>query len=447
MHVAILNSLNLSADQDGMAHTSQNTTPTSDAALDACKTRIEARLGWGDATEWTSQDFEELSQRIQAQTGRVISATTLKRIWGRIAYNSRPSQHSLTTLAAFLGYDSWRAFAGTLSAEATAIRPTPAPQPQRWKTYALGATLLAGGIVVAWLAITHLSATDNDIRVTSDVYFRSRPVAQGVPNTVIFEYDVRGVQADSFFIQQSWDPRRRTPISPANQTLTSIYYHPGYFEAKLIANDSILLEHPVHIKTDGWVITRERDLIPEYITERNPVTDGFLSISKTWLTTQADGLPVNEQVFSFFNVRDFGDVHTDRFSLETAVRREMPDDRFPCQGAQLTVMGEYNMLLIPFGNPGCVGAMSLILGDVFVDGRTHDLSPLGTDLSTWQTLRLNVDNRDVTIQIGTNPPYTQRFQTDLGKVVGLSYHFAGVGAIDYVKVFDAKGESVYNDSF
>lgn len=433
-----------------MAKASQHTASDLDAALTACKARIEAQLAWGAASEWTAQDFEELSRRIHAKTDRVISATTLKRLWGRIAYNSRPSQHSLTTLAAFLDYDSWRAFVATLSKEpkeevvATHV-DTPAPQAQRWGQYAFGVLVLIGGAIVVWMGMA--TASEPGIHVTSDVEFRSRPVASGVPNTVIFEYDVSGVQADSFFIQQSWDPRRRVPISSASQTQTSMYYYPGYFEAKLIANDSTLKEHPVHIKTEDWVITLEREAIPEYVTERNPITDGFLSISKTWLADQQRRLPANEQTFSFFMVRDFGDVHTDHFALETAVRREMPDERYPCQGSHLVVMGEHHMLQVPFGNPGCVGAMNMILGDVFVEGATHDLSALGTDLSTWQRIQLRVQDREVTIQVGANPAYTQRFQTDVGKVVGLSYQFEGVGAIDYVNLMDAEGQSIYTDSF
>lgn len=410
------------------------------------------QLGWGDAAGWTSHDYDVLSQRIQEKTGRVISATTLKRLWGRITYTSSPSPHSLTTLAAFLEYDSWRAFVVTLPEKAVVQAPTPPAMPSgarlkpSWAAYMVGLIAIASGAVLMWLGVSNASSAEQGIHITSTVQFRSRPVAQGVPNTVIFEYDVTGVRADSFFIQQSWDPRRRGPIAPDGQTLTSIYYRPGFFKAKLIANDSILQEHPIHIKTDDWVIMLEAEPVPHYITERNPATDGFLSISKTWLEAQPDLLP-NEQVFSFFKVRDFGTLRTDHFSLETAVRREMTDDRYPCQRVHIVVMGERNMMLIPLTNLGCVGTLNLILGDLVVEGTMHDLSTFGADLTVWQRVQVAVEDNSVTIQVGTNTPYTHRLAKDLGKVVGLSYHFEGVGAIDYVRLKDGDGRSVYSETF
>ncbi|GAB5519157.1 MAG: hypothetical protein RhofKO_14080 [Rhodothermales bacterium] len=433
-----------------MTQASQN--DSLDTAIATCKRHIEARLEWGHAAEWTAQDFEALSERIQSETGRTISSTTLKRIWGHVAYTSRPSQHSLTTLAAFLGYDSWRTFMASLAKEATADTPSPvasSPTPLLlgWRPYVFGIALLAVVAVIGWFWIIESKPTSKALQITSAVAFHSRPVTQGVPNTVIFEYDLNGVEADSFFIQQSWDPRRRSPILSTAQTHTAVYYYPGYFKAKLIANDSTLKEHPVHIKTEDWVITLEQAPIPEYVTKRNPASDGFLSVSKAWLTDQNLQHTVNEHAFSFFMVRDFGDLHTDDFTLETAVRREMSDARYACQIAYLIVMGEHNMLQVPFVEPGCVGAMSFMLGDTFVDGTQHDLSALGTNLTTWQPIRLRVENREVTIQVGDNPPYTQRFQMDVGHVVGLSYHFEGVGAIDYVSLMDDDGQHVYTEAF
>ena len=64
-----------------------------EACLSYCKSQIEQRLDWGHAESWTSQDFEELSMLIQEKTGRVISSTTLKRIWGacRLSKQSEPA--------------------------------------------------------------------------------------------------------------------------------------------------------------------------------------------------------------------------------------------------------------------------------------------------------------------------------------------------------------------
>ena len=42
--------------------------------------------------------------------GVVLSYVTLKRIWGKVKYDSLPNTHTLDTLVQFLGYENWRDF-------------------------------------------------------------------------------------------------------------------------------------------------------------------------------------------------------------------------------------------------------------------------------------------------------------------------------------------------
>ena len=72
------------------------------------KKMFEEKTGWGNCEEWTNQDFLQLSELIRDQTGITISHVTLKRIWGKVKYDSLPNTHTLNTLAQFLGYDNWR---------------------------------------------------------------------------------------------------------------------------------------------------------------------------------------------------------------------------------------------------------------------------------------------------------------------------------------------------
>src|ERR1700758_5802049 len=70
----------------------------------------ESKTGWGDSGEWTNQDFVILSEKIQERTGAPLSHVTLKRVWGKVKYDSLPSTHTLDTLVQFLGYENWRDF-------------------------------------------------------------------------------------------------------------------------------------------------------------------------------------------------------------------------------------------------------------------------------------------------------------------------------------------------
>src|ERR1700742_3072141 len=71
---------------------------------------IEQQLDWGNNSTWQSKDFEILNQLIFDKTKVSLSASTLRRIWGRVEYNHMPSSTTLDTLAQFAGFDNWRIF-------------------------------------------------------------------------------------------------------------------------------------------------------------------------------------------------------------------------------------------------------------------------------------------------------------------------------------------------
>src|ERR1700761_1740274 len=80
----------------------------------------EEKTGWGDSSQWSNQDFLQLSEHIREKTGVMISHVTLKRIWGKVKYESLPNTHTLNTLVQFLGYENWRDFSVRVNGEATA---------------------------------------------------------------------------------------------------------------------------------------------------------------------------------------------------------------------------------------------------------------------------------------------------------------------------------------
>ena len=75
--------------------------------LQLCIKLIEQKLKWRPADEWRNYEFTELSEKILDATGVNLSVTTLKRVFGKLKYDSLPSTVTLNALAAFLGYESW----------------------------------------------------------------------------------------------------------------------------------------------------------------------------------------------------------------------------------------------------------------------------------------------------------------------------------------------------
>lgn len=58
-------------------------------------------------------DFNELCLRIKRTSGREISVSTLKRIWGYVEYPHTPTNDTLSTLSAYVGYKDWQDFRNT----------------------------------------------------------------------------------------------------------------------------------------------------------------------------------------------------------------------------------------------------------------------------------------------------------------------------------------------
>ena len=55
-------------------------------------------------------DFNELNLRIMKATGRSVSVSTLKRIWGYVGYPHKTSNEILSILSAYAGYRDWHDF-------------------------------------------------------------------------------------------------------------------------------------------------------------------------------------------------------------------------------------------------------------------------------------------------------------------------------------------------
>lgn len=76
-------------------------------ALESLKAITNKNL---DCTPTTPSEFSEAILKIQKKTGHSISLSSMKRIWGYVAYDSFPSKTILNTLAQFNGFKNWDTF-------------------------------------------------------------------------------------------------------------------------------------------------------------------------------------------------------------------------------------------------------------------------------------------------------------------------------------------------
>lgn len=73
----------------------------------ALRDAVERRLGIRLTTD---RDYRRLSNEIFVATGEMLSATTIKRLWGYLDEGVTPRQYTLTLLSRYAGYSDWSSF-------------------------------------------------------------------------------------------------------------------------------------------------------------------------------------------------------------------------------------------------------------------------------------------------------------------------------------------------
>ncbi|GAB3900767.1 hypothetical protein GCM10028803_24250 [Larkinella knui] len=406
---------------------------------------IEEKVNWGDSSQWQNQDFEALSERIFSETNVSLSASTLKRIWGKVRYNSAPTATTLNTLAQFVGYENWRELrkdpvpVNDAPIQNLPAQPAPLPvaRPSVWRWPWVVGTLVMLGLAGIWAFQKR-----NKPLHYGPLTFTSRPVSSGLPNTVLFDYDATDSNADSVFIQQSWNPKLRYRVGKDDHHYASTYFYPGYFRAKLILNDSIVKEHDLYIKTEGWLGTINRDSIPVYFPDKQLRQMGTLALTEADLTGQGIDFRQGVPSTSFHYVQPLGELSSSNFLFETELKSTFNRFEAVCQNVGIMVLCSNGMHFIPLSLKGCVGQLNLSFSGKNVSGKTSDLSGFGVDFSDWVKVRCEVKDKLAKVFVNEKLAYEGRFQDDAGKIVGLRYYFHGTGAVKSARFSDGRIKAV-----
>ncbi|MFB9842829.1 hypothetical protein [Mucilaginibacter ginsenosidivorans] len=387
---------------------------------------IEQQLDWGESSRWQGKDFELLNQLILDKTKVSLSASTLRRLWGRVEYNHLPSSTTLDTLAKFAGFDNWRAFARKASPTRETTSAPAARTGKYRKTWRSAALLI---IAVAMISLVAMYVRKPGPIVKGVFSFSSRPVTRSIPNSVIFDYDARVNPSDSVFIQQSWDPTTRSVVDKARHTFTSVYYRPGFYHAKLLVNNKIVKEHTLMIPTDGWLALIANQPIPVYLDTKEFIGDGVMNVTPATITKKNIPLGPQPPVTELYNVGNFAPVPLKNFSFSVQIKNDFHDGAAACEFINIMLFTDNSPVIIPLSAKGCISNLALLNGRYFESGKDHDLSGFGSDLSQWVKVDCRSAKDKIQYYVNNKLVYQSQLPPYDENIVGMGYTFQGTGSV------------------
>ena len=463
--------------------------------IQRCLKLAEIRFDRGTHSEWSSYDFEKLSEAIHEATGVVLSVTTLKRLWGKLSYTNTPAITTLNTLAQYAGYEDWGSFRRKLSAgnnspvtppssadqitgtadatgannkatgeqlPATAHTLTNSEEGNRtftgtpvgvsgttsakgkvsrsgkWPYWTLG--LLSLAIILYVTLLSNGRSKQASMDPAAYQFSSNKTVLTGVPNSVIFKYDARAAGDDTVFISQSWDISRKFAVPKDKREYSSIYYHPGYFRAKLIVGKQIVKEHDLMISSNGWLAAIEQDEVPVYFNQKEFLKGHTVEVDKATMEAYNISLQPTIPRLQFYNVQDMGDLRTDNFSFETTVKSNFNLGSAACQRVQILILCKNDVFIIPLCAKGCVGDLNLYAGGKAMQSQNTDLSKFGRDMSQWVQLKVEAKDKHIRILVDGEEATAFTGEYEPSDIVGVQYRFEGPAAVKDTRF--TKGDKV-----
>ena len=400
-----------------------------DVFIARLRAEVEKALQWGPVESWHSKMFEELSEKIFDATQTMLSVATLKRFFGVVRHQGLPSTTTLDALSGFVGAENWRSF------------KTQLPRQKKLRLKPIAKSMyVTFGFLLAVVVIMLIGNRRPPLEINaSEFTFSSKVLSRDFPNSVVFDFSLpANLEPDSIHIQQYWDPTKTVSINRTQTQATGIYYYPGYFRAKLMVEGLEAKSHDLFLKSNGWLGLVEYDPVPGYF---QPIQkEGSLTLpASTYQEVAAREKPI---ITSLHWIDDLGQVSGDDFFFQAKLQNTFDERWAVCQSMAIFFIGTTGAMIIPFSKIGCTSNSNLMLNDVYLSGKEHDLSALSADFSVATDLALDVKDQEVHIHIDGKEVFQSAYEQSMGRLVGVRFKFQGVGQVHSLQLKDEQGRTI-----
>jgi transcriptional regulator with XRE-family HTH domain len=422
------------------------------AIIKASITAIFNENGYSDTARMTQRDFDHIAEQIQTKSGVLISGTTIKRLaYGE--FSRLPQIATLNAIANYFNYTNWQDYKThnikNGVAKESSVEATKQPINKIRNRRSTFKFLYIASVLIIIVSVYFFVSRKEGVSHGEKASFSFRKnTSNDIPNSVVFNYNVDEVQADSFFIQQSWDKNRRVRIYKKNYTLTDIYYEPGYHIAKLIANDSAIRTVDVSIPTDRWffyAIDNVANYTPEYIKTDTFVNNGSLGLTAQQLHKNDIDVSKDKR-YHYVYFPGQMNVPSDNFKFKTRVRmREVRNTL--CPYIEVELYCQRSFMIMRSTTKGCAHEALIVFGEQLKKGNDTDLLPIAFDISLWTDIEITVKNRIAVVKVNDKEVFSTRYVTDTKNLAGLGYISNGLCEVDKVELTGLDGKIMYKNEF
>ncbi len=430
--------------------------------LEICCRYAAEKYGKPVISEWTNGDYIKLGGILSKHTDVYISASTLKRIFGKLKTSGRyyPQKATRDALANYTGFTNWETFIqkhprpakhedAKLSPDANNSLEPSFPNKNNHSRKPIGWLLLIIVFITGGVVFWQLQKKDNNtiLHPGEARLLCNNPEGEN-PHSAIFKLQLpAGFSASpEEFTIDFGDGHFEKKILPG-LLVTHYYEVPGRYYAVLKHKGIRLDTIPIYLKTKSWTATAT---MQQDTTRVYPI-NGALFVSGNMLATANEllhaGVDTNRTFFvHFVNTKPLA-ISGDDFELSTNVTTSLPRPGIRCSQVNIILYGEKTQHRVVIIKHGCESWAFLQFSEVFKDGEREDLSSLGTDLTNGGKIRFQVINKKVKLWVNDKMVHQNKYENSLGKLYGVNITFAGIGMVSDFHLTDLKSGNVFSDGF
>jgi hypothetical protein len=414
---------------------------------------IEKKLNWRKVIFWTDNNYKKLSQLVFKDTNISISPQTLKRLFGKVKYKESytPQPATKEALSMFVGFKDWDSFVSSQTKTNRKLFDS-------LKNKSISRPVKITILLVTFAILLSISAYELlQIRNKKEMTFYAENVTGKTPHTVAFHYDISKLAARNVYINfdqnEAENQLKGELLDKDRQVINHCFETPGFYHVKMFVNSKVESAVNVHVLSEGWASYYFNDdnfSLRKFIfgleqKVRDIRNDGQLYISPEDLNDQ--GFNGNTVYYLEHLQYDTFNVSGDHCIFEVKYQNNPEMGGISCYDAEFRIIGENGLASVMLVQQGCHRWSEVTVGEVYLNGKYDDLTPLSADLSNWNILKIIIEKRSAVVTSRNDTIFSCAYQQSIGSVKGIRFVTKGSGTFDYVRLYNENNNLVYEDNF